>query len=131
MRFVVVMEILAVFGGCGASVPVLPECGSTETLDLVGEIVRRDLDVSPEGFSIELVEAKAGMMGDEERDAYTCSAYLTLEETDEQASTQKLITYTVDRSATAPTSFVINVYNSLPLPLGVSGRHHGSRAIGK
>ena len=78
LRYVLVLVVLAVFAGCGAPGPRLPECGSAETLDLVGEFIQRDLDVSPEGFSIELVEARAGMMGDEERClAVGCDDYVS------------------------------------------------------
>ena len=126
LNYIIVCTALALTAACSAPVPELPGCDSAVTLDLVREIIQRELDVSPEGFTIELVEASAGMMGDEEREAYRCTALLTLEETHEQASTQQMITFTVHRSATDATSFVVNVYG-LPLPLGYM--RHGTGAI--
>ena len=116
LNSIIVFTALVLTAGCSAPVPGLPECGSAETLDLARKIIQRELGMSPEGFSIEPVTMSAGAHGDEEKDAYTCSALLTLEDTQEQASTQQMITFTVHRSATDAASFVVNVYG-LPPPL--------------
>ena len=132
LRCIIVCAALVLTAGCSVPVPELPGCDSAVTLDLVREIIQRSLDVSPEGFTIELVEASAGSMGDKGRGSYTCLAHLTLEGTTaEQAATEWkwtkwTIQYVVHRLATDDASFAVNVY-SLPPPGSVRG--YGTGAI--
>ena len=95
---IAIIGVSMAFAGCGASTP---GCGSPETLDLVRQIIQRDLDMSPGEFSIDLVVTDAY---DEKLDAYTCSAQL------EAGQESVPITFTARRSATDSQSFVVNVY---------------------
>lgn len=126
LNYIIVCTAFVLVAGCSAPAPVLPGCDSAVTLDLVREIIQRELDVSPEGFTTELVEASAGMMGDEEREGYRCVMLLTLEETHERAATQQMIVFTVHRPATDATSFAVNVYG---LPLSFVYNRYGTAAI--
>ena len=67
LNYIIVCTALVLTAGGSAPVPELPGCDRAATLNLVREIIQRELDVLPEGFTIELIEASAGSMGDEER----------------------------------------------------------------
>lgn len=115
--------VCSTLAGCGTSTP---GCGDEETLNLVKEVVQRELGIGRgqrvfayggevKGFTLEYVTTTAH---DKELDTYTCSASLevttvgyTVEDStpfDKKRSVP--ITFDVRLSATDPTQFVVQVY---------------------